>query len=249
MLEAKIRYEDLLSGDVIPVTGVGHVRSPKLKEMAPTSGIGWSAYNLYLTFLKAGKELISKALKKEVESDDQIFNEIIQDESLRELYEKAFSFFICENVQYNDEFKCYLVIREEDGEKPHLEGLIDAERFDYARSAILLANYVSLDKTSVSIKHSSAAAKAAWERAQAFLSEQESKEDEAMSFGNMLSKVCTIHPSLNYLNVFELTMFQFYDTFFQCCYMRSTEFSESIVAQHGSKDFQYTDWMNPVKNY
>ena len=36
----KISYEDLISGDSIYVDGVGHVRSPFLRELKPTEGVG-----------------------------------------------------------------------------------------------------------------------------------------------------------------------------------------------------------------
>ena len=52
----KFSYEDLISGDAIYVDGVGHLRSPQLKELKPTQGIGTWNYNLFLSMLSWDKQ-------------------------------------------------------------------------------------------------------------------------------------------------------------------------------------------------
>ena len=59
----KFSYEDLISGDSIPVEGVGHIRSPLLHELKPTHGIGMWTYNLYLNILSWEKEDLIKFMK------------------------------------------------------------------------------------------------------------------------------------------------------------------------------------------
>ena len=252
-MDCKIQYEDLLSGDYIPIRGVGHIRSPKLKEMAPTSGIGWGNYSLYIYLLRSGKEQLKESLLKGLQVDGSIYDIITENSDLRRLYEEAFSFFMLETVVYRSEENLFVAMTKvEDPEDSwKITGIITEQNFDDVRAMILALNYVTISKTDVKTTHSSDASKEAWDKVQEYLNKQiESvKEDEdPMNLGNMMSKLCAIHPSINYTNLFELTVFQFYDTFFQTCYMRSIRFSESVVSNHGSKDFKYEDWLNPIKN-
>ena len=59
----KFAYEDLISGDSIPVDGVGHIRSPLLRELKPTQGIGTWTYGLYLNLLVWEKDDLIKFMK------------------------------------------------------------------------------------------------------------------------------------------------------------------------------------------
>lgn len=257
LVDLKIRYEDLLSGDPISVKGVGHIRSPKLKEMSPAGMIGWDGYNVFIYFLKAGREQLKKDILKTDNVDDSIYKIVTQNCDLRTLYEKAFSFFMLETVVYEETNNVFVSIasvqddKSDDGVKNIPIGLISESNFDDVRAMILTMNYITLSQTDVKTTHSSEASKAAWDKVQDYLNQQiESTpiDNDPMTFGNMMSKLCAIHPSINYTNIFDLTVFQFYDTFFQTCYMRSISFSESVVSNHGSKDFKYEDWLNPIKN-
>lgn len=251
----KIPYEDLLSGDYIPVSRIGHIRSPKIKDMWPTSGIGWLQYNLYIYMMRSDAAMLAALSKDEIEYDD-VYDVITSCEVVRTLFVKALSFFMLESVIYDESHQAFLTFVESDNEsddpsqKLSLVGIINSENIDSLRASVLLANYISPTKANVDIEFASEKAREMWERAQKYNAQQAPKaEDPAMSLGNIVSKLCTIHPSYNLLNVFDLTVFQLYDAFFQSCYMRSIEFSESIVANHGSKEFKYTNWLNPVENY
>lgn len=238
----------MLSGDAIPIDCVGHIRSPKLKEMNPTSGIGWSTYGVYIYFMKIDTIKLRKIVDG-IQDEDAVFDVVIRDESLRSLYCNAFSFFMLETVEYYPDRSIFVAFAG-DGESKRAVGVITKENFDTVRGSILLLNYITQSKLNVSVEYASDMAMKLWEMSQEFLASQEKKrEDETMALGNIISKLCAIHPSYNFLNVYELTVFQMYDAFFQSCYMRSIAFSESIVSNHGSKEFKYDDWMNPVKNY
>lgn len=216
--------------------------------MHPTTGIGWKDYSIYIYFMKIGKTELMSAVEGVLEEED-VFDAAIRLDSLRTLYSRAFSFFMPETVIGLPENNAFAVCVQ-DGENISAIGVITKENFDDVRNTILLANYVPSKSTDVGVEHSSDRAKELWDIAQEYLSKQSKPNtNDTMSLGNILSKLCAIHASYNYLNVFDLTVFQMYDAFFQSCYMRSVEFSESIVSNHGSKEFKYSDWMNPVKNY
>lgn len=251
----KICYEDLQSGDAIPLYGVGHVRSPKLREMRPTEGCGWGLYSTYIYYLKISTASLIQNLKIQSPPESAgVFDYVVYLPTLHELYEEAFNFFITEQVIFDETHGCFVVIEgpsDVNGE-PKLAGMITGENFDKVRAAILLLNYISLEQADVGVRHSSKSSEDAWNRAQKFLAEQqptEQQDDKTMALGNLISKLCALHPSINYLNVYDLTVFQFYDTFFQSSYLRSISFSEAVVSNHGSKEFDYSNWLNPLKNY
>ena len=77
--------------------------------------------------------------------------------------------------------------------------------------------------------------------------EAEVKEDKPeYHLGNIISKICAIHPSYNLLNIYGLTVFQLYDSFFQLGYMRSTDLSEKIFSNHGGDSFKFENWLQPI---
>lgn len=239
-----------MSGDCVPVARVGHVRSPRLKEMFPSSGIGWTKYSLYIYMMKANADQVSK-LAGTQEYYDSVYRAILSSEMVKELFAEALSFFMAEHIMFDQSHQIFLTYTDADTDSGvALAGIINEENFDEVRAAVLLLNYISPAKANVDVQFSSERAKELWERAQKYLAQQEPKEsDPAMAMGNIISKLCVIHPSYNYLNVYDLTVFQLYDAFFQLCYMRSVAFSEAVVSNHGSKEFKFSDWMNPVKNY
>ena len=253
-MDIDIKYEDLLSGDYISLEGIGLIRSPLLEEMRPTSGIGWDTYYRFLYFMRISTSQYLKLINKENTSVG-LYKEIVSNELVRELFEKAFSFFMYETVIFSIEANSFLCLREKpnDGDNTksyYVHGVITEDNFDDIRAAILIMNYIPISKTDIKTKHSSKESEDAWNKIQAFLDENSKSDevDENMTIGNLLSKLCAIHPSINFLNVFKLTVFQFYDTFFQTSYMRSISFNEQIVSNHGSNDFKYSDWIKPIES-
>ena len=243
-------YEDLLSGDYILMSGVGHFRSPLLKEMRP-SGIGWPMYNTYVYIIKSNRDELM-VLSSDSQSSDSLYTTIINNDQLREFYRAALDFFMLETVLYDPENRKFITIeatpQDDESVDIKLIGEINGENLDDVRELILCLNYISPKKTDINMKFASKAAEEAWLQIQKYQKNNEKKPDDTHSIGNFISKLCAIHPSYNYFNVYELTIFQFYDAFFQSAYMKSFSFSEAIVSNHGSDSFDFNDWMKPVQN-
>ena len=258
-------YFDMLSGEPLRVQGVGHIKSPYLRDICPASGIGYRAYNLFLHFLSWDKEDLLKydqlmeyrgasKLNRECFSTFDIATLLPQ---TRELCRGVLSFFITENITWDEAARKFIVFvendREHHEEPASIIGEIDRENFDDVRSMILQMNFIGLDKESEPIKHSSEKSKELWEMAQKYLMEQAKtngdKEDKPeYHLGNIISKICVAHPSYNLLNVFDLTVFQLYDSFFQLGYIRSSNLSERIFSNHGGETFKFEDWLKPILN-
>lgn len=250
----------MLSGEPIFVKGIGHIRSPFLRELRPFSGIGYDIYSLYLNFLSWDKEEIIKYDKliglrgvDKVAQEDALltFDVITIFEPTREFCREVLSFFMPENLKWEESKRAFMVFSNNSG-TIELAGEINRNNFDELRKSILQMNFIGLDETEEreATKHSSEHAKELWEKAQKFLKDQNKPKDNTdkpeYHIGNIISKLCAAHPSYNYLNVFDLTVFQLYDAFFQFGYMRSSDLSERIFSNHGGDKFNFEDWLKPI---
>lgn len=253
----KFSYEDLISGDSIPVQGIGHIRSPLLKELKPTKGIGMWAYNLYLNILTWGKEELIKSiqaftqrkLKALVENEKlSTFDVATLLEQSRELLRTAMAFFMDEELIW-DKNKHEFLTRSKDDHR--LIGSINRDNFDEVKDMMLQVNYINLGKSAKSTKYSSDKAKALWERVQNYLKTEVGKAvlDKRMQLGNIISKLSCVSVGYTLLNIYDLTVFQLYDQFFQYGYLRAMDLSDMVYSNHGGKDFDLQAWLKPITNF
>lgn len=250
----KIEYADLLSGDPIFVEGAGHIRSPYLYEIKPTSGIGWFKYALYLNVfvwdkaqvLKTASVLQVKGLKAfDGKENLTAYDILILIPQTRAMLQNALSFFITEKVEWNEIQKTFFVSND-DGE---LVGQIGRNNFSEVASTVLNLNYVKTKKQEQNpTKYRSEDAKKMWEQVKEFQQQTEkpSEGQEDYTLGNIISKLCCIHASYNLLNVYNLTVFQLYDQFYQCVYLKQSDLKERIFSIHGGDDFKVDDWIKQI---
>lgn len=250
-------YFDMLSGDPIYLQGVGHLRSPLLHELRPMGGIGYKAYNLYLNILSWDKEHLLQydqlmQYRGAHRLNRKCFNAFDVATLLpqtRELCRGVLSFFMVEELVWDERDRRYVVM--ETGEEPVAIGEINRDNFDEVRQLMLQFNFVGLDQDDNPVTtHTSDKAKELWEKTQIFLKEQAeaAKRDHKPEYhlSNIISKICAIHPTYNLLNIFNLTVFQLYDAFFQIGYMRGVSLSEHIYGNHGGERFRFEDWLKPI---
>ena len=251
-------YFELLSGEPIPVEGIGSFRSPFVRELYPQTGIGHDAYSLYVSFLCWNEEEFYKygELAKlrgidrlKATKGLTLYDAITLLKPTREMCAEIFSFFMLETLVWDENDRKYVaILTDDDGQ--HVSGEINRDNFEKVRSMMLQLNYVNLDKDSTVAHPTSKRSEEMWNKVQNFLKEQNSKEvndpKEEYKIGNIVSKVCSIHPSYNFTNIGNLTVFQLYDAFFQIGYMRSIALSERIFSNHGGDTFNFNDWLKPI---
>lgn len=251
----KLAYEDLISGDPIYIDGVGHIRSPYLREIKPTSGIGMWTYNLYLNALSWDKEDFIRILS----ATSKLKTDIIKNPKLeaydlmtlvpnsRELLLNAMAFFMCEDLQWEQKGRLINVF---DRQSNELVGMISRENFEEVRKMMLQMNYVGGGDTDKPIRHSSSKAQELWETAQKYLKQERknAKADSRMNLGNIISKVCAAGIGYTLLNIYDLTVFQLYDQFFQIGYMRAMRINDTAFSIHGGKKFDTQAWLNPINH-
>lgn len=255
----RFEYFDVLSGEPIPIQGVGHLRSPCLKELSPSSGIGYNIYNLYLNFLSWDKDKLLQYDKimglrgvDRLAAEEKLttYDVITLLPQTREFCREVLSFFMAETLEWDGASRKFVAYTTDDDEQ-HVTGEIGRDNFEDVRVLMLQLNFIGLNKEDErNIKHSSERSKELWERAQNFLRKQaetqESEDRPEYHIGNIISKLCAAHPSYNLLNVWKLTVFQLYDAFFQFGYMRSSNLNEAIFSNHGGEKFKFEDWLKPI---
>ena len=106
----KFSYEDLISGDAIFVKGIGHFRSPLLKELKPSGSIGAWMYQLYLNILSWDKKscldfmkIMTKRKLTKLEENEKVttFDVMTILDEPRELLQNAMAFFMCETLTWD----------------------------------------------------------------------------------------------------------------------------------------------------
>ena len=251
----KFLYEDLLSGDNIYAEGIGHFRSPKLKELAPTTGIGSWMYTFYLNILAWEKEDFLKYvtatlphLASVLQKKDNlgVFDMMTLQKDFRMMLHQALSFFIAEDVVWEDKSYSFLML----DKKENQIGAIDRNNFDEAKDMALQMNYINLGKSkdSEALKFNNKKTKALWDKAQKHLKEQSknSSGNKNYNIGNIISKLCAAGIGYTYHNIYDLTIYQMYDCFFQYAFLRAASLNEKAFANHGGKKFDIQDWLKPI---
>ncbi len=249
----KFSYEDLISGDSLYYKGVGHIRQPKLKELKP-SGIGYHKYNLYLNCLSWDKQSLVEVfqlttrvnLSRIVETEKlNTFDAVSLIDSAAKLLQEAMAFFMDETITWEKENRRYVTTDKETGKEI---GEINRENFDDVRDSMLQVNYINVSNETKPLRYTSEKAKQLWEEAQKKLKEtaKKNKQDKQMALGNIISKLCVASNSYNLFNIYELTVFQLYDQFFQYGYLRAMDLNEMAYSNHGGKQFDFKDWLAPI---
>ena len=248
----KFSYADLIAGDSIPVNGVGHFKSPKLWQLMPTKGIGTWVYNFYLNILSWDKEDVLKFISgigmstKALETREELttFDIIVLVGNLKELLREAMAFFMDENLEWDEASYTFIAYSREETQKA--VGYINRDNFDDVKDMMLQVNYIGIGDQAKPTKFSSAKAKELWELAQKHLKETKHPKDKRMELGNIISKLCAVNCGYTLLNIYDLTVFQLYDQFFQYGYMRAMDLNERAFTIHGGKNFSFETWLEPI---
>lgn len=251
----KFNYEDLISGDSIPVSGVGHIRSPLLSELKPTQGIGAWKYNFYLNLLVWEKDDLIKFMRlttgsrlKALDKAEKLtaFDVVTLVESPRKLLQEAMAFFMDENVAWDGDKKIFVTSGKDTNK---IIGSINRDNFEDVRDMMLQVNYINLGRSAKPQKFASKKAKELWEKAQQYLKNgAKKKADKRMQLGNIISKLSCVSTGYTLLNIYNLTVFQLYDQFFQYGYLRAMDLNEMAFSNHGGKNFDMQAWLKPIIN-
>jgi hypothetical protein len=249
----KFSYEELISGDVIPVAKIGHIRSPYLWELKPTKGIGSWNYNFYLNLLSWDKETCMKFAEginlsplKAMRTNERLttFDVMTLMDNFRKLLQEVMAFFMDENLVWDSaNFRFETHSKKDDS----IVGYINRDNFDEVRDMMLQVNYISIGDSGKPTKYTSEKAKQLWEQAQECLKKSaKTNKDKNLEMANIISKLCAVSSGYTLLNIYDLTVFQLYDQFFQYGYLRAMDLNEMAFSNHGGKNFDFQAWLKPI---
>lgn len=225
----KLDYGTMISAYPIPLN-IGTIRKPKLSEIADPRIMGFDTFGIYESFLsmtpeqyftkinpRAGEKLwfgISEELRKKM----TIFSLLSFEDDLREIYTKIFQFFFEEPVIFMSGF--FIILNDGADEKSilskeNVKGIITEDTFFQIVSIIKQICGLSVDEEDTSkMKFKNEMAAKLFERMKkAKEKSQAKKHDINFSLPNIISVVASCHPSLNYTNIYDLTVYQLLDCF------------------------------------
>lgn len=222
----KLDYGTQLSFDPISLS-IGTLKKPKLKDI---SSITFDKFEVYEIWLKMtpekfytkikGKEGIKywDSLKKEEKTSITLYDIVVNDEKLPSVYLEILGFFFSEPVIYRSGYFVLLKcdIESEELSKENIRGVINKELFPQVLYVIQQICCVD-DKEGMpgdgEFKNNLAKELFAKMLKNTKKEHAEKKSDKNYTIPNIISAVSSMHPSINFVNVWELTIFQLLDCF------------------------------------
>lgn len=250
-------YFDLISPSPILLPGVGGVLSPTLKDI---STLGIHTYHYYLSVLSMDVKTYFSMLpnpepsafpSEEELSRLNMFDLLTFQPSSAAFLAEILNFFLKEEISFCEEDGYFLVFTETDSQKEHPTGRITRENYEALCSLICRRNNVHFQKE---VPLSGVKSKKAREimkklkKGRAEKAKSGKKTDTSTELGNVISAVANRHPSLNPVNIWELTVFQLWDSFFRLSNNQIYNIESMSVAAWGNKDnhFDAAGWFKPL---
>lgn len=250
----QLSYFELLSPDPVFLPNTGGILSPKLRDI---SSIGIHTYQYYLTlllldvksyFAMLGQTELYEELPEEEKMQLHIFDLLTFNDQSAKLLQHALDFFLKEQVLYSSEQKCFLV---QDADET--VGAITKETYPQVCDVISQRNCV---KSNQEEDYSQVKSKKALEilkklqRGRA-MKAKHAKSDENLELGNIISAVANKSPSLNIVNIWDLTVFQVWDCFSRLSNNSIYDIQSMSVAAWGNKEnyFDAGAWYKRMDNH
>lgn len=212
----------------LPISlSIGRIKKPKLIDI---SEITFERFNLYEVFLKMTPEIFYTKIEKDLTeeywnslSEDErinitLYDVILKNEKARGVYIEIFNFFFVEHVIFKDGLFILLNedIEEELIQAENVCGVIHENTFPEILSILQqICCIYSKEESIETLPFKNKLAKALYEQILKAQKKEraERKANNDLTIANIISSVCVQHPSLNYSNIWNITIFQLMDTF------------------------------------
>ena len=236
---------------------IGTLRKPLLKDV---DRIGFDIFEYYEGLLVLTPELYVESQKKlgiecsEEDSGLSLYELIRKDKMLSAQYTEMLNFFFIEEVVFIEGFFFILAdgkdsdsVDEEGRRKISAKGYISDETFRTVLSIIAEICFIKNDKVEEEPpKFKNEEARRLYEKMKKAREEGELRKsfDKKYELPNIVSAVASKHPSLNYTNIFNLTVYQLMDCFNRLQINDLYDISSTTVAVWGDekKTFDSTLW-------
>ena len=259
----KLDYSYLIGKTPVVLDGICTLSSPKLSSIYGEKGISYPIYSMYLSAILCTKEDYyirfegkdEKWLQEKHDDEKSLFSLITNNSQAIQLYENALNFFLNDIVVFDENAKIFLTFDgTEDDDGLVLTGVITEKTFTELCGIIAQLNGVSNEEIIVEEKprFKNKSAQKLYEKIQANKRKQikTKKEDRNMQLTNLISAVSSKSNSYNYLNIWDLTICQFYDEFRRLVNNTSFDITSTSVAVWGDEKgkFNMSSWYESIFN-
>lgn len=223
----RLEYEAQISPYPI-ILSIGTLRKPTLREIFNTSsGMSFEKFCYYELFLKMSPKAFYTDIKGEegkeywnsLTANEQnnitIYNILLTDEQLQNIYIEIFNFFFVETVIFKEDLFILLKNANDELQTENISGVIHEDTFNSVLDVIQQVCCIDDKKSDEDLKFKNNIAKKLYDKMQKAQQKQEKrkKKDINLTIPNIISSVSVKHQSLNYSNIWDLTIFQLLDNF------------------------------------
>ena len=180
-----------------------------------------------------------------------MFDLILSNSELIKIYTSIFNFFIKENVVFSVKSKTFVVYEDtQDGQS--VIGEINKQNYTELCDVILQLNHVNSDNSFDLSKVKNKKGLERFKRIQELKNKNKKTSNESnpdLEIGNIISHVCIKHKSINYTNVYNMTIYQLSDTFMGLQEDNVYESNKMSVSIWGDKEnkFDFNSWFKKRK--
>lgn len=255
----KIDYAALISPFPLHLQEVGNIRCPTLRDIW-NPDVTYNGYNLYLSLLSMDLQtyctkinpMLSEwftALPDDEKSKMNVFDIISSNKEVREQYKQLLEFFFVENIHWDNEAHVYFTYMNKDENGQIIPfGMIHKGIWNEICDVILQRCGVNRNITD-EIDESKVKSKRALEILKKIKDgkkkmAENNKYDKNTELPNLISKVAVKAKSINFINIWDLTVFQLYEQFKQECSNVFFDISTMSIAAWGNekKAFKGNEW-------
>lgn len=237
----KLNYFDLLSPNPIQAPNAGGILSPTLRSI---SSVGYNTYQHYLSVILTHPAFCGTAdggedtffLLSEQEKLNCIFEMLAANEPYAALLQKALNFFFRETVTYAPGYQGFSVQSDN-----RLIGLVTKENYPEVCDVIRQRNHIEIPQKEDLSKVKSKKAMEIVKKLQAGRKEKSThtQPNLNMELGNIISAVANKSLSLNPLNIWDLTIYQLWDSFARISNNNIYDMQLLSTAVWGDKDHHF----------
>lgn len=246
----ELDYGTRLSPDPIKLS-IGTLIKPKLRDI---SKVTFDTYSYYESLAKLTPKSYYNAVRKnmggvehweslslEERNNLKLFDIIIKEAELKNSYLEMFNFFFVENVVIYEDL--FVVLKEGINEissqsnAEDAQGIITKENFNDIIFVIQQICCIEDKSNNEELKFKNNLAKELYFKMQKAVEKQkiERKEDKNFELPNLISAVSNSHPTIDPINVWDLTVYQLMDSFNRLQTNRMLDMQATSVSVWGDK--------------
>lgn len=242
----KIPYFSLLNNCPIQINNIGSFKSPQLKELFDSQK-GFVNYGFASTIFGTTKnEMVEQFKKIQIEIPKEIlelskFQILISNDFLIQLFKNALSYFLVENIKFENNLKVFGVYNGNDFNAENIIGYIGEDNFDIIENIIqqLMGQKIEDDKPE---KFASELARKAWEMRKEYEKDLKTNSAGGFDLGTMISKLCVAGIGYTFFNIYDLTVYQLFDAFSSYANMRIANLCDNAYAHNGGDKHDVMLW-------